>query len=131
MRKVNNDIEINITLYKILLTIYELNSMNKYPSVKGVSNILKAHEDHETNEYMSLSTYGTLISIQSRKFASYVALLEKKGYLAYKHDKKTDRLYLYITPRGIDTVIKFPKEHNFKLTQKRKNLNHEIVEIID
>ena len=129
VKKVKREFEINITLYKILLTVYELNSLNKYPSIKGVHNILKAKEDRETNQYVFLSTYGTLISTQSRKFASYVSLLEKKAALSYKYDKKTDRLYLNITPYGISLVESFPKKHKIVLKKKIKNPNLEIVEI--
>ena len=129
VKKVKKSFELNITLYKILLTVYELNSMNKYPSLKGVHNVLKGREDRETNQYVFLSTYGTLTSLQSRKFASYVSLLEKKAYLAYKYDKKTDKLYIYISQAGISLMDDFSKHHKVNLKKHIKNPNLEIVEI--
>ena len=130
MRKITKkEAELSVSHYKILVTVYELNSMNKYPSMKGVRNILSAKEDQETNLYMTLTTYGTLISIPSRRFSSYVMFLEKLNYLGYKYDKKTDASYLYITPEGIDMMTRFKKEHKFTLKRKIKNLKLEIVEI--
>lgn len=130
MRKVNRkEVEITVSHYKILVTVYELNSMNLYPSMKGVRNILSAKEDNETNRYMTLSTYGTLISLPSRKFSSYVMLLEKLNYLGYRYDKKTDANYLYITEEGIKMISRFKKEHKFTFKRKIKNLKPEIVEI--
>lgn len=121
--------KLTVSHYKILQTIEELNLMDKYPTPKGVNNILSGKFDEETKQYASLKTFATLISFPGRKLCSYVLNLVRHEYLTYIYDKNSDGLYLRITTKGKGTLIDFDKYHKVKYTKKIKKVKPEIVTI--
>lgn len=130
MNKSSDKFKLTVSHYKIMETISELNKLNKYPTPKGVNNILSGKLDDETKQYLNLSTFGTLISFPGRKLCSYILNMVRRGYLNYIYDQKSDEMYLRITEKGEDELFRFTRKHNY--SHKRKTPHHkaEIVEIV-
>ncbi len=131
MKRKTNKSEFRLTVshFKILETIKELNDLHKYPTPKGVNNILMGKLDTETRQYIDLKTFGTLISFPGRKLCSYILNMTRRGYLAYMYDKKTDGMYLYVTEKGEEEVFRFEKKHKNEFKKKTPHHKPEIVEI--
>jgi len=128
-RKTNREFRLTISHYKILQTIEELNKMNKYPTPKGVNNILQGKLDKETKQYIELKTFGTLISYPGRKLCSYILNMVRREYLTYIYDEKSDAMYLKITTKGEGAVFLYEKKHKHSYTKKNPKVKPEIVEI--
>ncbi len=105
--------ELSLAHYKILITISELNDKEFYPTAKGVFNILTGKEDNETILFTYLRTYGTLLSIPSRRVCAYIKYLVKLDYLKEIYNKENDDLYLKITPVG-DSIAQLYLHNNKK-----------------
>ena len=105
--------ELSLAHYKILITISELNDKEFYPTTKGVFNVLTGKEDNETILFTYLRTYGSLISIQSRRVCAYIKYLEKLEYITEVYNKENDDLYLKITPLG-DSIAQLYLHKNKK-----------------
>lgn len=121
--------KLTVSHYKILKTIGDLNEMDKYPTAKGVNNILSAKTDEETKQYINLSTYGTLISLSGRKLCSYILNMVRRDYLTYIYDENSDAMYLKITPKGTISLLSFNKHYKGEFHKKEKAIKHEIVYI--
>ena len=128
-KRCETSLKLSVTHFKILLTVKMLNEENKYPTSKGVRNILKGKEDAETILYKDLSTYATLVSTSSRKFAGLVNNLLRHNYLAYIYDKKSDALYLSVTNSGSLACDEFIKNHKKPFNKKISHIKREIIEI--
>lgn len=128
-RKVGNKFTLTVSHFKILETIKELNDVHKYPTPKGVNNILMGKLDEETRQYVSMKTYGTLISFPGRKLCSYILNMVRRDYLSYIYDKKSDGMYLYITEKGEEELYSFNKRHKKEFQKKTPHHKPEIVEI--
>lgn len=118
----------NLTDVKILDTVYQLNIKSFYPSFIGVKKILNGVIDEDTNKFINLTTFSTLISIKGRSFTSKIHQLIRYGYLSLKHNPTDDLMYLKITEKGTKFLLDILKEK--KLKYKKKNLKenkHEIV----
>lgn len=125
----DNKFKLTVSHYKILKTIGDLNEMEKYPTPKGVNNILSAKVDEETKQYVNLSTYGTLISLSGRKINSYILNMVRRDYLTYVYDKNSDGMYLKITIKGITSLEDFKKRYKGEFVKKIKTQKPEIVSI--
>lgn len=129
MKKRTSEFRLTVSHYKIMETISELNKVNKYPTAKGVNNILSGKLDSETRQYIDLATFGTLISFPGRKLCSYILNMVRRGYLGYIYDEKSDDLYLRITEKGEDTLFLYIRKHNYSHKRKSPRRRAEIVEI--
>ena len=129
MKDYDKKYSINVTQYKILVTVSELNKKSLYPSLKGLRNILSGSDDKETVKYRDISTYSSLISVQKRTLASIVLMLVRSEFLTYKYDPKSDDMYLMITIKGNESIYDFKKHHKVSLISKEKTLRDEIVRI--
>lgn len=127
-RKIN-EFKLTTSHYKILQTVKDLNDVHKYPTPKGINNILSGKLDDETKEYASYITFGTLISFPGRRLCSFVLNLSRKGYLANIYDPKTDGMYIYITEKGEESLFLFNKKHKDVYKKKSPQRHKEIVEI--
>ncbi len=128
-RKKSTEFRLTVSHFKILQTVKELNDIHKYPTPKGVNNILIGKLDIETRQYIDIKTFGTLISFPGRKLCSYVLNMTRRGYLAYIYDKKTDGMYLYVTEKGEEEIFVFEKKHKSEYKKKTPHHKNEIVEI--
>ena len=113
-KRSNKEFSLTISHYKILQTINDLNKMQKYPTSKGVNNILGGKIDNETKQYSNLSTYGTLISYPGRKLCSYILNLVRREYLTYIYDKNSDGMYLRITEKGETELFLYTRKSKTK-----------------
>lgn len=120
---------LTVSHYKILQTVNELNKVKKYPTAKGINNILQGKLDVETRKYIDLKTFGTLLSYPGRRLCSYILNMVRRGYLSYIYDKTTDNMYLRITEKGEIEVFNFEKKHKNEYTKKEPHRKAQIVEI--
>lgn len=128
-RKKVSEFHLTVSHYKIMETIKELNDIHKYPTPKGVNNILMGKLDTETRQYIAISTFGTLISFQGRKLCSYILNMVRRGYLSYIYDESSDGMYLRITEKGEEELYSHLKKHNYSHKKKTPHRKCEIVEI--
>lgn len=124
-----NEFHLTVSHFKIMETIKELNDSHKYPTAKGVNNILMGKLDTETRKYIDLKTFGTLISFPGRKLCSYILNMVRRGYLSYIYDKKSDGMYLVITEKGEEELYVYLKRHKNSYKKKTPHRKCEIVEI--
>ena len=120
---------LTVSHYKILETIKLLNDEKLYPTAKGVNNILSGHKDDETDEYMKLATYATLISFPGRKLCSYILNMVRREYLTYIYDEKSDNMYLKITLKGEMSLFEYQRKHDYSHRRKKAVKRKEIVKI--
>ena len=128
-RRRTSEFKLTVSHYKILQTVNELNKVKKYPTAKGVNNILQGKLDPETRNYIDLKTFGTLLSYPGRRLCSYILNMVRRGYLSYIYDKKSDAMYLRVTEKGEIEVYNFERKHKSEYTHKEPHRKHEIVEI--
>ena len=128
-RKKRSEFRLTVSHFKILETVKELNEINKYPTPKGVNNILMGKLDIETRQYIDIETFGTLISFPGRKLCSYILNMVRRNYLTYIYDKKSDGMYLAITEKGEEELYSFNKRHKTSFKRKTPHRKNEIVEI--
>lgn len=114
--------ELNVTVIKILETVYELNEKNYYPNAHGVLKIVNGVIDEETAPFIKLKTFSTLTSVKGRQLASDIHQLVRYGYLSYQHNKSDDQMYLRITFKGESNLEDYLKHHrvSFKKANKKK-----------
>ena len=129
MTRKTSEFRLTVSHYKIMETISELNKVKKYPTAKGVNNILSGKLDAETRQYIDFTTFGTLISFPGRKLCSYILNMVRRGYLGYIYDEKSDDMYLRITEKGEDTLYLYTRKHNYSHKRKTPRRRAEIVEI--
>ena len=125
----NNEFRLTVSHYKILQTVNELNKVKKYPTAKGINNILHGKLDPETRKYIDLKTFGTLLSYPGRRLCSYILNMVRRGYLSYIYDKNSDAMYLRLTEKGEVEVFNFERKHKSTYTKKEPHRKAEIVEI--
>lgn len=132
MLKKNGDVySINISEYKILLTIFLLNEKHYYPTHKGVNYILKGELNNDTYLFQDLETFKTLISLSNKKISFIVLSLIRHGLLKLIYDKNNNDKYLFITDKGEEYLFDYKKNHKINLKKKENNLNKkkEIIKI--
>ena len=128
-RKKTSEFRLTVSHFKILATIKELNDSHKYPTARGVNNILMGKLDVETRQYINIQTFGTLISFPGRKLCSYILNMVRRNYLTYIYDKKSDGMYLAITEKGEEELYVYQKKHKNSYKKKTPHRKSEIVEI--
>ena len=119
----------NITDYKILLTVNELNDRGYYPLVEGVLKILSGIIDDETEEFKDLSTFQSLLSFNSKQLSRNVNMLLRYQYLKKIYDEKSDELYLKITDKGQAFLLDFKKHHRINLKKHTKKVKKTIAKL--
>ena len=127
--KKSSEFKLTVSHYKILQTINELNKMKKYPTAKGVNNILQGKLDPETRQYINLKTFGTLLSYPGRHLSSYILNMVRRDYISYIYDKNSDGMYLRVTEKGELTVFNYERKRKNEYTKKEPHRKLEIIEI--
>lgn len=120
-------IELTITHFKILDTVRELNNKGMYPLSDGIYKIVAGIVDEETMDLMDLSTFGTLISFNSKKICRYLLMLKRYGYLNKIYNKNDDALYYAITNLGSDSLDKYHKKHKKPYIKKKRIIKKTIL----
>ena len=124
-----SDFRLTVSHYKILQTVNDLNKDKKYPTAKGINNILQGKLDPETRKYVNLKTFGTLLSFPGRRLCSYILNMVRRGYLSYIYHKESDDMYLRLTEKGEVEVFNFERKHKNEYTKKEPHRKAQIVEI--
>ena len=128
-KRKTSEFKLTVSHYKILQTVYELNKVHKYPTAKGINNILQGKLDPETRNYIDLKTFGTLLSYPGRRLCSYILNMVRRGYLSYIYDKNSDDMYLRLTEKGEVEVFNYERKHKGSYTKKEPHRKAQIVEI--
>ncbi len=123
--------DINLTHYKILLTLNELNKRNKYPSPKGINFILQGIDNEDTSGLDDIITFGTLISLSNKRISFLVLTLFRHGLIKNIYSDKYDQSYLTITSKGQSFIEDYQIKHKivFKKKIKKEISKKEIVEL--
>lgn len=121
------EIKLTITHFKILDTIKELNSRGMYPLSDGIYKIVAGVVDEETMDLMDLSTFGTLISFNSKKICRYLLMLKRYGYLNKIYNKKDDALYYALTNLGDISLMRYHKKHKRPYIKKKRVIKKTIL----
>lgn len=112
-------LKLNVTYYKILQTVYELNKLGYYPVNAGIHKIVTGKKDDEAMKFVGLPTYSTLISYPSKKICNLTLMLTRYKYLEKIYDRNTDELYFKITKLGEDALTKYLKKKVNEYSKKQ------------
>ena len=123
------EIKLNVTYFKVLITIKELNDDGFFPLNEGIYKILVGASDEETINYKYVSTFGTLTSFSSKKVCRYTMMLFRYGYIGKIFDPSTKKLYFRLTDKGLSETDAFFKKHKKGFKHKKKSLSISIVKI--
>lgn len=122
-------LKLNLTYFKVLETIKQLNDDHFYPLNQGIYKILVGAEDEETVKFSYISTYGSLTSFTSKKVCRYTLMLFRYGYLSKVFDPSSKKLYFQLTEKGLESVSDFKKNHRISLKKKSRKVSPSIVKI--
>ena len=123
------EFSICITDIKILETISELNKKGLYPLSDGIYKIVAGVIDEETVNYTDLSTFGTLISFNSKKVCRYLLALQRHGYIKKVYCPSKDVLLYATTEKGEMELYHFHKRHKHGFMKKKKMIKPTIIKI--
>lgn len=129
MKKSEVKKDLNLSQYKVLISVYELNLKELYPTHRGVYNILTGAEDNETILYTNLRTYGSLISIQKRRASAIINSLIKSNLLEEVFDRETDELYLKVTSEGEYKASFYLHKHKDRIKKVERKIKKEIIHL--
>lgn len=129
MKKEKNVYILETTDYKILETVSLLNSQGYYPLPEGVFKVLTGSEDDDVVSFKDLPTYKTLISYSSKKVSRYIVMLIRYKFLERIYDRKSDKLYLKLAPKGEMDLLKYRKKHKYSFQKKKVNKEPTIVKL--
>lgn len=113
---------------KILVTIEELNRINRYPTSVGVFKILSGSQEGEYLQYEEILTYNTLTSLSPKQISRKISFLIRHEFIQKIYHPSSLEEYLQITDRGSRALNDFFQTH--KSTFKRKVITKKI-EIIE
>ena len=108
---------INITLYKILLTINYFNELGYTPSVAGILKIITGVIDEETENFALCPTFQTLVSYGSKRLSRDMNILVSYGYLHRIHKEEFSDYYFEINDSGKTILVYYKAHHKINLTK--------------
>ena len=114
---------INVTDYKVLLTINYLNELGYIPSASGVLKILTGVIDEDTEMFSLCPTFQVLVSYNPKRLTRDINSLVTNGYLRRFHKGEFKDYYFEITDMGKATLIYYQGHHKINLKkheQKKK-----------
>lgn len=112
-------LKLNVTYYKILQTVFELNKLGYFPLNEGIYKIVTGKKDDEAMSFVNLPTYSTLISYTSKKICTLTLMLTRYKYLEKVYDRNTDDLYFKITKLGEDSLSNYLKKKANNYSKKQ------------
>lgn len=115
--RMKNDKSINITLYKLLLTIDYLNELGYTPSVSGVLKIITGVIDEETDNFTLCPTFQTLVSYGSKRLSRDINTLVSYGYLQRIHKEEYSDYFFIVSESGKAIISYFKAHHKISLTK--------------
>lgn len=123
------ELELNITYYKLLATIENLNKKGIYPLSDGIYKIAAGIVDEETASLMDEPTFGTLISFGSKKICRYLLALQRHGYIKKIYCKPKDCLVYTLTQLGSDSLTKYLKKHKKPFVKKQRKIKETLIKL--
>ena len=108
---------INITSYKLLLTVRYLNELGFTPSVSGILKIITGIIDEETDNFSLCPTFQTLVSYGSKRLSRDINTLVSNGYLHRIHKEEFSDYYYEITENGKLVMDSFKAHHKINLSK--------------
>lgn len=124
-----NDLKLNQTYFKVLITIKQLNDLKYYPLNEGIYKILIGVVDDETKDFVNLRSFGTLISFSSKKICRLTMMLYRHNFINRVFDSKTKKLYFSLTEKGEKAADDFLKKHKKPFAKKSRINSPTIVRI--
>ena len=118
---------INITSYKLLLTIRYLNELGFTPSVSGILKIITGIIDEETDNFSLCPTFQTLVSYGSKRLSRDINHLVSEGYIHRIHKEEYSDYYFEITERGKAIMDNFKAHHKINLNKHEINKRPTII----
>ncbi|MBR0295470.1 MAG: hypothetical protein IJQ67_06195 [Bacilli bacterium] len=112
---------INVTDYKVLLTISYLNELGYIASAQGVLKIISGVIDEETEMFELCPTFQVLVSYNSKKMTRDLNRLVTCGYLKRIHNEELKDYFFEITEKGKVTLSYFGSHH--KVNLKKHDIN--------
>lgn len=110
---------INVTDYKVLLTINYLNELGYIPSASGVLKILTGVIDEETEMFSLCPTFQVLVSYNPKRLTRDINSLVTNGYLRRFHKGEFKDYYFEITDMGKATLIHYQSHHKVNLKKHK------------
>ena len=123
------ELKLNITHFKLLATIDNLNKKGIYPLSDGIYKIAAGIVDEETTSLMDEATFGVLISFGSKKICRYLLALQRHGYVKKIYAPKKDRLVYATTQLAEDVLTAYHKKHKKPYVKKDKKIKETIIKI--
>ena len=123
------ELKLSVTHIKILYTISLLNKKRFYPLPEGVFKIVHGDLDDETAKFVSLQTFSTLISYNSKKVNNLIISLVRYGLLERIYDKEHDQLLLIVTEKGEIQLGAYFTKHKKVFKKKEKTFKPTIFKI--
>lgn len=112
---------------KIILCLWELNSLGKMPSKDGLVKILKGKEDKETLLYNKLVSFGLAQSDSSKRIKLAVIPLIREGYLEQVYAEKD--YFLKLALKGKEAYLKDANSLKAK-PKTKKAIKPTIIDVI-
>ena len=123
------ELELNITYFKILATIDNLNKKNLYPISDGIYKIIAGIVDDETANMVDEPTFGTLISFNSKKTCRYLLALQRHKFIKKIYCRPKDLLVYTLTELGKDELNKYYKKHKKPFLKKKRSFKATIIKL--
>ena len=108
---------INITFYKLLLTVRYLNELGYTPSVSGILKIITGIIDEDTDKFALCPTFQTLVSYGSKRLSRDINTLVSSGYLRRILNESFSDYYFEITDNGKMIMDDFKAHHKISLSK--------------
>ena len=112
---------INVTDYKVLLTVSYLNSLDYLPSSQGILKILNGVNDEETEMFSLCPTFQVLVSYNPKKLTRDINRLVTHGYIKKFKDINNNDYYFEVTEKGNNTLKYYKSVH--KVNLKKHEIN--------
>lgn len=121
--------ELNLTTYKILYCVKELNNIGVSPNHIGVYKVLAGILEDETRSYQDLMSWSILISLSQKRITTLINALCKKGYLDKKMATSNGEYYFTINKKTISDMTEFINHHKVNFKRSKKTAIKNFVEI--
>ena len=120
---------INVTDYKVLLTIKYLNDLNYQPSSLGVFKILSGVVDEETEMFQLCETFQVIVSFTNKKITRIINNLVSNGYIKRTYSEEDDDYYYQLTDLGSASIENYKKHHKIHLKKHEINKKKSFIKV--
>ena len=118
---------INITDYKVLLTVRYLNELGFIASTSGIHKIITGIIDEETENFSLCPTFQVLVSYAPKKLTRDLNTLVSNGYLHRIHKEEYSDYYFEVSEQGKASMAYFESHHKINLKKHEINKRPTII----